>query len=181
MKQIAGLYMLIGVLLSTLHTPVASAQSSLTDGAYDTNQPLEIAADSLEVQQNKQLAVFEGNVDVKQGEIRMRADKLIVYYSDKDNTTDGGPANIKKIDAIGNVFLSSPRETAEGETGTYDVNNKRVDLQGNVVLTQGKNILRGDKMTLNMVTGKSRVEGGPTTDGGSGRVKGIFVPEQKAE
>lgn len=181
MKKITGIFLLAGVLLGAMGNSIASAQSALTGGAYDTSQPLEIAADSLEIQQENQLAVFEGNVDVKQGEIRMRADKLIVYYADKNTASDGGPANIKKIDAIGNVFLSSPRETAEGETGTYDVSNKQVDLRGNVVLTQGKNVLRGDKMTLNMVTGKSRVEGTSKTDGGTGRVKGIFVPEQKAE
>lgn len=181
MKKITGIIALAGVLSGAIGMSLASAQSALTDGEYDTSQPLEIAADSLEIQQENQLAVFEGNVDVKQGEIRMRADKLIVHYSDKETASEGGPANIKKIDAVGNVFLSSPRETAEGDTGTYDVKNKQVDLRGNVVLTQGKNVLRGDKMTLNMVTGKSRVEGAPTTDGGTGRVKGIFVPEQKAE
>ncbi|MEH6524761.1 MAG: lipopolysaccharide transport periplasmic protein LptA [Sneathiella sp.] len=181
MKKITGLFLLAGILLGAMGSSLVIAQSALTGGEYDTNQPLEITADSLEVQQDNQQAIFEGNVDVKQGEIRMRADKLIVYYADKNTAKDGGPANIKKIDAIGNVFLSSPRETAEGETGTYDVNSKRVDLRGNVVLTQGQNVLRGDKMTLNMVTGTSRVESAATTDGGTGRVKGIFVPEQKAE
>ena len=161
-------------------TLVAFAQSALTGGSFDTNQPIEITADSLEVQQANQLAIFEGNVQVVQGEIRMRAAKLLVHYVDKNQSDSGEPANIRQIDAMGDVFLSSPRETAQGDKGVYDVTNKQIDLQGNVVLTQGKNVLRGNKLTLNLITGMSRVEGGGTTDGSTGRVKGIFVPEKKA-
>ncbi len=156
------------------------AQSALTGGSFDTNQPIEITADSLEVQQANQIAIFEGNVQVVQGEIRMRAAKLMVHYADKNQSESGEPANIRQIDALGDVFLSSPRETAQGDKGVYDVTNKQIDLQGNVVLTQGKNVLRGNTLTLNLITGKSRVEGGGATDGNTGRVKGIFVPEKKA-
>jgi lipopolysaccharide export system protein LptA len=154
----------------------AAAQSS---GGFDTNLPLEIQADSLEIQQANLLAIFTGNVEVEQGELIMRSDKLVVHYSEKNTAKSDAPANIRKIDATGSVFLSSPRETAQGDIGTYDVVNKRVDLNGNVVLTQGKNVLRGDKMTLDLITGKSRVEGGSTSGSNSGRVRGIFVPEKK--
>jgi len=170
-------FLAVVILICIQIVPNVMAQSS---EAFDTNLPLEITADSLEVQQENQTATFTGNVDVIQGEIRMRSNKLVVFYSDKKSSTDNGPANIRQIDATGNVFLSSPRETAQGDTGTYDVRNKRVDLKGNVVLTQGQNVLRGDKMTLDLVTGKSRVDGGPAVEGKPGRVRGIFVPEPKA-
>ncbi|MCR9212947.1 MAG: lipopolysaccharide transport periplasmic protein LptA [Proteobacteria bacterium] len=176
-----GVFLLILGLAFTLPTPSAMAQSGLSGGAFDTSQPLEIQADSLEVQQENQLAIFEGKVEVVQGEIRMRANKLVVHYSDKKSSNQDGPTNIRKIDASGKVFLSSPRETAQGDKGTYDVQNKRVDLEGNVVLTQGSNVLRGSSMTLNLVTGKSRVEGGPVSEGKPGRVKGIFVPEPSGD
>lgn len=178
-KKAIILTLAFGIALGTQSSGVL-AQSALTGGSFDTNQPIEITADSLEVQQTNQLAIFEGNVQVVQGEIRMRAAKLTVHYVDKSQSDNGQPANIRQIDAQGDVFLSSPRETAQGDTGVYDVTNKQIDLQGNVVLTQGKNVLRGNKLTLNLITGKSRVEGGGTTDGSTGRVKGIFVPEKKA-
>tara|TARA_R110000787_G_C13437014_1_gene446029 strand:+ start:2610 stop:3167 length:558 start_codon:yes stop_codon:yes gene_type:complete len=158
----------------------AFAQSVAGGGGFDTNQPIEITADSLEVQQANQQAIFEGNVQVVQGEIRMRSNKLVVHYSEKNQSGNGDPANIRQIDATGDVFLSSPRETAQGDKGVYDVTNKQIDLQGNVVLTQGQNVLRGNNLTLDLVSGKSRVEGGGATEGNNGRVKGIFVPEKKA-
>ncbi|TNE33574.1 MAG: lipopolysaccharide transport periplasmic protein LptA [Alphaproteobacteria bacterium] len=172
----------LSALLALMMIPVlpVAAQSTI-GGGLDSDKPIEITADSLEVHQAKQQAIFEGNVQAVQGNIRLRANKLVVHYTDKTSTKkQDGPTDIRRIDASGKVFLASPRETAQGDTGVYDVVNKRIDLQGNVVLTQGKNVLRGDKMTLDLVSGKSRVEGGPetgTADGG--RVKGIFVPEKK--
>ncbi|WP_169566553.1 lipopolysaccharide transport periplasmic protein LptA [Sneathiella limimaris] len=163
--------------------PSASrAQSALSGSGFDTDQPIEILADSLEVQQAKQQATFAGNVQVLQGEIRLQAAKLIVHYSDTKNeknaNTDGDAPQIRKIDAVGEVFLSSPRETAQGDKGTYDVINKQINLEGNVVLTQGQNILRGQKMVLDLVSGRSRIVG-TGTGNSSGRVRGIFVPEKK--
>jgi len=175
-----GLALLGSLMFSGINNG-AMAQTASSGAAFDTNQPIEIAADSLEVQQNQQLAVFIGNVQVIQGEMRLKANRLTVYYSDdtatrKAKSTDSAP-QISKIDAVGNVFLSSPRETAKGEKGTYDVLNKKINLFGNVVLTQGKNVLRGQKMTLDLLSGKSRIEGGSGTSGG--RVRGIFVPQKK--
>jgi len=159
----------------------ASAQSPLS-GGFDTDQPIEILADSLEVQQEKQIATFAGNVQVIQGEIRLKAAKLEVHYAQNNSKakTDNGedPPNIRRINAYGDVFLSSPRETAKGDQGVYNVIDKKIQLQGNVVLTQGQNVLRGQKMTLDLVSGKSRIDGGGTSSGG-GRVRGIFVPEKK--
>jgi len=160
------------------------AQSALSSSGFDADKPIEILADSLEVQQDKQIAVFEGNVQVIQGDIRLKSSKLHVFYADKSSTKPSAgedqPPSIRKIEATGNVFLSSPRETAKGDTGTYDVVNKRIQLAGNVVLTQGQNILKGQRMILDLVTGKSRIEG---TGAGNtkGRVRGIFVPQKKTK
>lgn len=171
---------LLPALALSLLLGMAEAGAQSSGGGFDSGQPIEITADSLEVQQAKQIAIFEGNVQVVQGEIRMRAERLVVHYSDKENQRAGDSPNIRQIDASGNVFISNPRETAQGDNGVYDVVNKQIDLQGNVVLTQGKNVLRGNSLTLNLATGQSRVEGGASTGGKQGRVKGIFVPEDKA-
>ncbi|MBE7636131.1 lipopolysaccharide transport periplasmic protein LptA [Sneathiella sp. P13V-1] len=157
----------------------AMAQSAALKG-FDTDQPIEILADSLEVQQQQQTATFAGNVQVLQGEIRLKAQKLIVHYADSNAKTASGEEapQIRKIDAIGDVFLSSPRETAKGNQGIYDVINKQIQLNGAVVLTQGQNVLRGEQMVLDLVSGRSRIVGTGTGNTG-GRVRGIFVPQKK--
>lgn len=178
--------MLAKIILATAFSlatfSLANAQSALSSSGFDTDQPIEILADSLEVQQEQQTATFAGNVQVLQGEIRLKAARLVVYYSDSDAQQSGNQneeaPKIKRIDASGNVFISSPRETAKGDQGVYDVLNKNISLQGNVVLTQGQNVLRGQRMVLDLVSGRSRIEGSGTGNT-SGRVRGIFVPQKK--
>jgi len=143
---------------------------------HDTAQPIEINADSLEVLQDDQVAVFRGNVDAVQGGIRLKADELKVHYRTKGGVGASGlGGSIVRIDAKGGVFVSSATETAQGDAGVYDVDRGEITLTGKVVLTRGENVIRGQRLVLNMETGRSRIE----SDGGAGRVRGYFVPAPK--
>jgi lipopolysaccharide export system protein LptA len=59
---------------------VAQQEAQPQRKAAQEEDPVEIVSDSLVVEQEKQLATFTGNVDAVQGEMRLRADKLLVYY-----------------------------------------------------------------------------------------------------
>ena len=143
---------------------------------YDTSLPIEITADSLELQQEEKIAVFTGRVDVVQGELNLRADRLVVHYRDKASESNA----IRMIEAFGNVFLSSPTEIAQGENGVYNLDTDKVELTGSVVLTRGESVIRGERLEMDLITGKSRVSGQVAgidgTNRGSGRVKALFVP-----
>jgi lipopolysaccharide export system protein LptA len=176
-QSVLGILVFLGwaVLAST-----ALAQPKLAK--HDTDQPIDIEADSLEVQQDKNLAIFTGNVDVKQGNIRLQAKELRVSYGQASGETKADAnvsGSIRRIDAKGDVFMSTPTETAKGDNGSYDVVAKVITMTGNVVLTQGGNVLRGNQLVYNMVTGRSEMKGGKMKDGKKTRIKGIFVPEKK--
>jgi len=120
---------------------------------YDTSLPIEITADTLEVQQEEQLAIFTGNVNAVQGELNLRADRLIVYY--RANAAESNA--IRMIEAYGNVFLSSPTEMAQGAKGVYNLDTDTVELTGGVQLTRGDSVIRGDRLEMDLATGRSRV------------------------
>jgi lipopolysaccharide export system protein LptA len=143
-----------------------------TASGHDTSQPIEITADSMEVDQDQQTAIFEGTVEAVQGELHLRADRVTVHYRDK---AEGGGKEIARIEAVGNVFVSSPEETAQGASGVYDVPGRTIALEGDVVLTRGENVIRGERLELDLRAGVSRIEGGA-----GGRVKGLFLPESEA-
>jgi lipopolysaccharide export system protein LptA len=174
-SRLAWLIVALGVLAA------APAGAQGTSDLLDSDQPIEINADSLEVQQEKQLAIFRGNVDATQGRIKLRADELQVHYRDAQGGKSGAgggeglSGSITRIDAVGNVFIWSPTETAQGDTGTYDVTEKQITLTGDVVLTRGENVLRGKRLVMNTATGVSKV------DAGGGRVKGLFVPPKSSQ
>jgi lipopolysaccharide export system protein LptA len=170
--------LLAGLALAGLLSAAAGAQEALR---HDGSLPIEITADTLEVQQRDQVATFTGNVDAVQGDLTLSADQLRVYY--RGGETAGGAGAIRRIEAAGNVFLSSPRETAQGEVGVYDVGQQLVTLERSVVLTRGANVIRGDRLEYDLASGYSRVESAvPAVAGGEPRerVRAIFTPEQGA-
>ncbi|MFQ5785701.1 MAG: lipopolysaccharide transport periplasmic protein LptA [Alphaproteobacteria bacterium] len=157
---------------------VAAAPAQFTDKlSHDTSLPIEISADSLEVQKNSKVATFSGNVDAVQGDLTIKADQLIVHY--RNNET--GAKSVSRIEAKGNVFLSSPDQTAQGDHGVYDIDGEAFELVGEVVLTRKENVIRGDRLTLDLATGQSRMESVATEPGGEGRVKALFVPKSGSE
>ncbi len=156
----------------------AAAQGTF-DSRHDTGQPIEITSRELEVRQQEQIAIFTGNVVAQQGELLLRADRLVVRYTEDEEQAAAQGTKITRIDAEGNVFLSSPNETAHGRSGVYDVVNEVVTMIGNVIVTQGDNVIRGERMVLDLATGRSRMESTP--GGGEGRVKMRFEPAKKSD
>lgn len=165
-----------GIVLSGFAFATAAAHAQIDLGkSYDTSLPIEITADTLDVDQENQTATFTGNVDAVQGKLTLRADLLKVHY----RANDDGENSISKIEAENNVFLSSPAETAQGDRGVYDIETEKVHLFGSVVLTRDDNVIKGDRLELNLATGKSRVESAVGAAGSQGRVKALFVPKKK--
>ena len=159
----------------------------------DSNKPIEYAADHSEVFREGR-ALLTGNVVLIQGDTRLKCDKLTLYFNNKDQTAKSKSAGAKqaapaepagdvpnmgglyRYDAEGSVFASSPDETASGDKAVFEVDKKLITMTGNVVLTRGKNVLRGSKLVIETETGRSRLD--PESNG---RVKGLFVPEDKAD
>lgn len=164
-------------------TPLGLAAQGLQ---HDSSLPIEITADSLEVLQEQKTATFTGNVDAVQGDMVLSADQLRVHYQGDGGGAPAaeGAGSIRRIEADGNVFLSSPRETAQGAAGVYDVQSSQLTIEGSVVLTQGDNVIRGQRLEVDLVSGRSRmVAAVPSTAGGSApeRVRALFVPEDKTK
>ena len=154
----------------------ALAQQAAAGG----DPPIEIVSDRLVLEQNQQMATFTGNVDAVQGETTLRTDKLRVFYaSDEERQASGNQQSVKRLEAEGNVIVTKPGETAEGDSGVYDLVAGTMVLLGNVVLTQGKSVVKGDRLDVDNNTGVSVVTanqpqaGAPRTQ----RVRALFVPE----
>ncbi|MCQ0969024.1 lipopolysaccharide transport periplasmic protein LptA (plasmid) [Paracoccus sp. TK19116] len=150
------------LILSLLTTVPAFAQNVAFGGIRaDTSAPVELAADSLQVNQSDGTAVFTGNVVIGQGEMRLSADEVTVVYA------DGDQQKIDRLQATGNVTLVNGPDAAEASEAEYDVATGNIALSGDVVLTQGQNVLRGDRMTVNLAEGSAQVDG---------RVRSVLQP-----
>jgi lipopolysaccharide export system protein LptA len=167
-------------LLTSLMLALAPV-GALAQSGIDGDQPIEISADQLEVQQEQQLAIFSGNVVAVQGGITMKSARMIVHYSNAGNQQSSAAAKgISRIEADGGVFFTSATETARGSKAVYDVNAEQITMTGDVVLTREQNVLKGQQLVYNLKTGRSVLGAGSAGSGssGGGRVKGLFVPGQ---
>lgn len=163
---------------------LATPARSLSAGAgfqHDAEQAIEVVSDSLEVAKDQGTAIFQGNVTATQGSLGLSADTLNVKYRQSDQSAETG-SPFSRIDAVGNVVLTSPDEKATGDWAVYEVDTKTVTLGGAVVLTRGGNVINGQRLVIDLVTGRSKVDGGDvavTPGAGKQRVRAVFTPAKK--
>lgn len=142
-----------------LAAPMALAEgTNVTLGGFkgDTSAPVEVTADSLSVDQGSGQAVFQGNVLVKQGQMRMTAAQITVEYEE-------GGKGIKTLHATGKVVLVNATDAAQSDTATYTIASGEVLMQGNVLLTQGQATISGEKMLVDLKSGTGNMQGRVTT------------------
>lgn len=167
----------LGALWVGLALAASPALAQVDLGGHDSTLPIEITADSLTVRQQEQLATFQGNVDAVQGDLVLRADELRVFYAGSGDGDGGDEAAVRRIEATGNVLITSPQETAEGRRGVYDVAANRVSLEGAVVLTRDANVIRGAALDIDLASGVATMRAAPDAPREE-RVRAVFVPGQ---
>lgn len=141
---------------------------------HNSNAPVDVTADRLEVQDRADRAMFAGNVKVKQDELTLNTARLTIAY------TSSGGVQIKRLDASGGVTVQSPSETATGSVGIYDLDRKLITLVGNVVLQRSGSQINGQRLVIDLDTGRAVIDGGPAGVGQSGgRVTGHFTVPQR--
>lgn len=127
---------------------------------HDTSLPVEVAAESLSVDQSSGLATFSGNVVAAQGELRLSAGRILVRYADPG---DGPQGRISQLEASDGVTLVNGEDAAEAERAIYSIDDATVVMSGNVLLTQGPNALSGEELTIDLATGSGQMLGGVRT------------------
>ena len=146
-------------IMSMLNIGAALAQGAQVPFAgleIGPNSTVEIAADSLSIDQASGTAVFAGNVVVGIENMRLSADRVEVEY---ETGTEGGTGAITGLVAKGHVIFSNGDEAAEGDFADLDLEAGEIVMTGNVILTQGQNALSGQKLHIDLNTGTALMEG----------------------
>ena len=144
-----------------------SAMAQSTEVAFgtvqqDTSLPVEVSADALSVSQNDGTALFTGNVIIGQGDMRLSAPRVLVFYTNDQ-------AGVERLEATGGVTLVNGDQAAEAERADYRVNEGTIRMTGSVLLTQGANTLVSDEMDVDLENGTARM---------NGRVRTVFQSEE---
>jgi lipopolysaccharide export system protein LptA len=159
---VRNLFLTLPILLSLAALPALAQGTGISFGLIqqDTDLPVEVTSDNLEVDQNAGTAVFTGSVVVGQGEMRLSAPRVLVIY-------DENLEAIARMEATGGVTLVSGPDAAEAERADYDIEEGTIVMTGNVLLDQGPNAISSDRMDVQLETGTAQM---------TGRVKTILQP-----
>jgi len=152
------------LLLAPAGAGAQTIQTGFADFGTNENAPIEIEADELEVQDRANIAVFTGNVVVKQEGAALQTSRLTVHYAENALPASGeAPATpqnqrISRLEAEGRVLITAEGQSATGDSGTVDFDGRTLALDGNVTLTQDGNVVTGDALTVSLDTGIARVQ-----------------------
>lgn len=147
----------------------------------DRDQPIELEADTVQVDDAKKTSVYTGNVVLTQGTLVIHADKLTVR-EDKDgfqhSTSLGNPTTFKQKRDGKNEFMEGSARRIE-----YDGRMDKVELYTKAWVKRGEDIVHGDYIMYDANAEYAQVLGGgqqaatPATP--TGRVRAIIQPKNK--
>lgn len=148
----------------------------------DRDQPIELEADTVTVNDAKKTSTYTGKVILTQGTLVIHADKLVVR-EDKDgfqhSTSTGNPTTFKQKRQGRDEYMEGSAQRIE-----YDGRMDKVQLYTKAWVKRGEDIVHGDFISYDANAEYAEVIGGvkSTTEGGnSGRVKAIIQPKNKQE
>lgn len=143
----------------------------------DRNQPLEINADSAEMNEGEGFSIYSGNVVITQGSIKIEASTIKITFDDNGVKTMLATEEVDGLAYMRQQF--EPNEDGEndlmeawGKSINYQVTNEYLTLLGNAKLIQRGNQFSGEKILFDIPKDNVKASGGEDK-----RVKMIFLPK----
>ncbi|WP_460594685.1 lipopolysaccharide transport periplasmic protein LptA [Geomonas sp. Red276] len=118
-----------------------------------TKEPLTIKSDTLNADNEKKTAVFEGKVVARQGDMTLYADRLVITYS-------GDGKELSKVEAYGNVRMLQGNRQATGGHAVYHPKERTIVLDQSPKVVQGNDVVTGSEITYYLDQQRSVARGG---------------------
>lgn len=144
--------------------------------ASDRSQPIQIEADRATLDEKAGTSVYEGNVHLQQGTLRLFGDRMAVQVRDNqvDNITiDGKPATFSQ-----RPDKADTDQHAEADHIEYHTGDQRLILQGNAMIRQSdKEQFSSNRIIFNLRENTVSAGG----DSAGGRVRITLQPDVAPE
>ncbi len=139
--------------------------------ASNSKAPVDLVADEIQNQGN--VTTLSGQVDMRQGDVRVLADQVKIYGVQAGGST----GNVSRVIANGNFYYITPDQEVRGDQGVYERSTETFTVTGNVILLQGEdNIVTGNTLFYNVESQDARMVGTckGRKCGSTGRVKALL-------
>ena len=141
---------------------VAAALSS------DKEQPINIEADKLDIDEARQISIYQGNVELQQGSLNIQSDRIVIHFNANNEILhleiNGSPARFRQLNDEG--------ETIKGNASfmKYIDRESMLELEGDALLLIAEDRIESDQIIVN--TDTNALQAG----NGSDRVRMLIQP-----
>ena len=141
----------------------------------DRDQPMNLEADSVSIDEETGVSLYEGNVVITQGSLQLWADQLWIHRRDgktEKMVSQGQPTRFRQ--------LTDDQQEVKGRAlrAEFYVDRDELLLFDEAVLEQGADQFRSDRIVYNR--GNAQVRAGASADGKQ-RVRVIIEPKPSQE
>lgn len=136
----------------------------------DRNQPIQLEASRGQIDQKTGVSIYEGNVVISQGSMRLTADTATIHVKDGNfqrMEATGKPATLRYRPAMDKPEIQGVSPRVE-----YDVASAKVVMSGGARLTQGQDVFTGDRVEYDLKDDIVRARGA----GNQGRIQFTIQP-----
>lgn len=159
--------------------PATAAKSGAPQASLraDPDQPIDIEADTLDVDDKKKEAIFRGTVRAVQGDYIINTQELVATYTGESGMAMGAQpqamaqvvpgtaqaktgSQLQKVTAPKPVRIISTKDgqVATGNAAEFDTKANTAVLMGNVTLTQNGSVTTGPRALLDMASGTMKMQ-----------------------
>jgi len=153
----------------------AFANTTTQNNLPDDEQPVHISADSLDIQGQTGLSVYQGNVEIKQGSLSLKGDKITIQHPSqalKAINVVGKPANFKRFDSESQSWVNG-----QADNIIYNAQKKTILLIGSAKVEQpGKHLISGPELTYDILNKTLKAQ---STAEEKERISVTLMPEAK--
>jgi lipopolysaccharide export system protein LptA len=145
----------LGLLWPSAVRPEAAAKEPV-------HSSIVINSNRLEVDNQRKIVIFSGDVDARRDDFTMTCEKMVLYYIEEaaEAASEKQEMRIDRIVATGQVKITRAEGgSATAEKATYYQAEEKIVLTGNPMVKQGNDFVEGSTITLFLTEDRSIVEG----------------------
>ncbi len=142
----------------------------------DREQPIFIEAEEVELDKQKGISRYHGNVRFRQGSLVIHGGTILLYHKDgqvEKVIINGQPASFQQQPDKGETTIVSQARKME-----YIASRSRLFLYDNAQVSQGKNSFSGEKIEYDIIKGTVVAN---KNSSGKNRINAILEPDDTAE
>ena len=139
----------------------------------DRDQPIAVEADNLEIRDSENISIYEGNVSLVQGSLKITSDRLVIHFNDANDLTlmemTGAPARFRQLDDQGEEMLGEARRI------NYLESESMLELIEQARFSHVGDTIESNRIRINTENNSIQAGGAQSEE----RVKMLIQPRQK--